>query len=186
MPAPLNYLSLCSLDGYIEDASGDFMWAAPDEEVHAFVNDLERGVSTMLIGRRMYETLAVWETMPTEGEPAAMADYKDIWLAADKIVYSRSLEEVSTERTRIEREFDADAVRELKASSDGHLSIGGPEIAAEALRAGLIDEVGVIVSPAIIGGGKRALPDGVRLDLELIDERRFGSGAVYSNYRVSG
>lgn len=184
MPGRLTYTALCSLDGYIEDPDGDFMWAAPDREVHGFVNELERGVGTMLLGRRMYETLAVWETMPTEGEPPELADYKAIWLGAEKVVYSRTLSEVASERTRIEPEFDADAVRGLKEDANRGLSIGGPGIAAAAFAAGLVDEVQLFVSPVIVGGGKRALPEGARIDLELLDERRFEAGVVYARYGI--
>ncbi|MFN8149693.1 MAG: dihydrofolate reductase family protein [Solirubrobacterales bacterium] len=183
--ARLVYTALCSLDGYIEDAGGDFGWAAPDREVHAFVNERQRGVTTMLLGRRMYETLAVWETIPTEGEPAELADYKAIWLGAEKVVYSRSLEEVATERTRIEREFLPDAIREMKAASEGAISIGGAELAAAAFAAGLVDEVQLYLSPVIVGGGKRALPEGAQLALELRVERRFAGGVVFLAYAVA-
>lgn len=184
MPGRLTYTALCSLDGYIEDPDGDFMWAAPDAEIHGFINDLERDVGTMLLGRRMYETLVVWETMPTEGEPPELADYKAIWLAADKIVHSRTMTEAASARTRIEAEFDPEAVRALKASAERELSIGGPELAAAAFAADLIDEVALFVSPVIIGGGKPALPAGARIDLELIEERRFSGGVVYARYDV--
>jgi dihydrofolate reductase len=173
----LVYSALASLDGYIADSEGRFEWAAPDREVHAFVNDLERGVGTMLLGRRMYEVLAVWETLD-EPEPE-MRDFAEIWRAADKVVYSRTLEEVSTARTRIEREFDPEAVRRL----DGVVSIGGPELAAHAFRAGLVDEIHLFLSPILVGGGTAALPDGVRRELELVEERRFGNGFVFLRYR---
>jgi dihydrofolate reductase len=173
----LVYSALASLDGYVADADGRFEWAAPDAEVHAFVNDLERGVGTMLLGRRMYEVLAVWETLD-EPEPE-MRDFAEIWRAADKVVYSRTLEEVSTARTRIEREFDPEAVRRL----DGVVSIGGPELAAHAFRAGLVDEIHLFLSPILVGGGTAALPDGVRRELELVEERRFGNGFVFLRYR---
>jgi dihydrofolate reductase len=173
----LVYSALASLDGYVADADGRFEWAAPDAEVHAFVNDLERGVGTMLLGRRMYEVLAVWETLD-EPEPE-MRDFAEIWRAADKVVYSRTLEEVSTARTRIEREFDPEAVRRL----DGVVSIGGPELAAHAFRAGLVDEIHLFLSPILVGGGTAALPDGVRRELELVEERRFGNGVVFLRYR---
>lgn len=186
MPGRLTYTALCSLDGYIEDAGGGFEWAAPDVEVHAFVNDRERGVGTMLLGRRMYETLAVWETMPTAGEPAELADYKGIWLGAEKIVYSRTLTAVASARTRIEPEFDPEMVRALKAGAERELSIGGAELAAAAFAAGLVDEVALFVSPVIVGGGKRALPEGMRIDLELAEERRFEGGVIFSSYRVGG
>jgi dihydrofolate reductase len=173
----LVYSALASLDGYVADADGRFEWAAPDAEVHAFVNDLERGVGTMLLGRRMYEVLAVWDTLD-EPEPE-MRDFAEIWRAADKVVYSRTLEEVSTARTRIEREFDPEAVRRL----DGVVSIGGPELAAHAFRAGLVDEIHLFLSPILVGGGTAALPDGVRRELELVEERRFGNGFVFLRYR---
>jgi dihydrofolate reductase len=175
----LVYSALASLDGYVADADGRFEWAAPDAEVHAFVNDLERGVGTMLLGRRMYEVLAVWETMD-EPEPE-MRDFAEIWRAADKIVYSRTLETVSTARTRIEREFDPEAVRAMKV--EGDVSIGGPELAGHALRAGLVDELQLLISPILVGGGTAALPDGVRRELELVEERRFGNGVVFLRYR---
>ena len=173
----LVYSALASLDGYIADAGGRFEWAAPDAEVHAFVNDLERGVGTLLLGRRMYEVLAPWDTMD---DPAPeMRDFAEIWRAADKVVYSRTLEEVSTARTRIEREFDPEAVRRL----DGFVSIGGPELAGHAFRAGLVDELQLFLSPVLVGGGTAAFPDGVRRDLELVEERRFGNGFVFLRYR---
>jgi dihydrofolate reductase len=178
----LIYTAIASLDGYIEDASGAFDWSAPDREVHAFVNDLERSVGTQLLGRRMYEVLRVWETLD-DPEPE-MQDFARIWKAADKIVYSTTLQEVSTARTRIEREFDADAVRQLKADADRDISIGGAELAGVALRAGLVDELQLLASPVIVGGGKHWLPDGLRLDLELTDVRRFGNGVVHLRYRA--
>ena len=180
MPAKLIYSAISSLDGYIEDADGKFDWAAPDEEVHAFINDLERPVGTHLYGRRMYETMRFWETAD---DPApVMSDYAEIWQAADKVVYSRTLEEVSTERTRLERDFDPEAVRRLKESADGGISVGGPGLAAEALRAGLVDEVQLFLNPIVVGGGKRALPDDVRVKLELADQRGFDNGVVYVRY----
>jgi dihydrofolate reductase len=182
--AKLVYSAIASLDGYIEDENGKFDWAAPDEQVHAFVNDLERPVGTHLYGRRMYEVLVAWETMD-EPEPV-MRDYAEIWRAADKIVYSRTLEEPSSARTRIERDFDPEAIRQLKATADRDLAVGGPTLAAEALRAGLVDEVQLFINPIVVGGGKPALPDGVRVPLELIDERRFDSGVVYVRYGTRG
>jgi dihydrofolate reductase len=175
--------SLASLDGYVADADGRFEWAAPDAEVHAAVNDLERQVGTMLLGRRMYEVLAVWETMD-DPEPV-MADFAQIWRAAEKVVYSTTLEQPSTARTRIERTFDPEAVRALKAGTDRDLSVGGPHLAAQAFAAGLVDEVQLFLSPVIIGGGTRALPDGVRVGLALQDERRFGNGVVFLRYAVA-
>jgi dihydrofolate reductase len=176
----LSYFAICSLDGFIEDADGRFDWAAPDAEVHAFVNDLERPVGTYLYGRAMYETMRVWETLD---DPAPeMQDFAQIWRAADKVVYSRTLPDVTTPRTRLEREFDPDAVRELKDS--GEVGIGGAALAAEALRAGVVDELGLLLVPVVVGRGKPALPDDVRLPLELLDERRFAGGAVYLRYRI--
>ena len=183
--ARLIYSAIASLDGYTADASGSFEWAAPDAEVHAFVNDLERDAGTYLYGRRMYETMAVWETMDVAAEPQPMRDYAEIWRAADKVVYSRTLAEASTPRTRIEREFEPDAVREMKAAAGRDLSIGGPGLAAHALRAGLVDELQLLLVPVVVGGGTRALADGVRRDLQLLDERRFAGGVVYLRYRVA-
>lgn len=182
--AKLIYATLCSLDGYVEDDRGKFDWAAPDEEVHGFVNELERPIGTYLYGRGMYETMVVWETMDLAGEPPVMSDYAEIWRAAEKIVYSRSLQSAPSARTRIEREFDPAAVRALKASADRDLSIGGPGLAAAAFGAGLVDECHLFLSPVVVGGGKRALPEGVRLQLELLDERRFDSGVVHLHYRL--
>ena len=179
----LVYSAIASLDGYVADEDGNFGWAEPDEEVHAFVNDLERGAGTHLYGRRMYEVLAVWETM--DDPSPVMQDYAQIWRAADKIVFSRTLEKPSTARTRIEREFDPEAVRRLKASAERDLSVGGPELAAQAIETGLVDEWHLFLAPVVVGGGKRALPDDIRVDLELLDERRFDSGFVHLHYRTS-
>jgi dihydrofolate reductase len=169
----------------VEDADGGFGWAAPDEEVHAFVNDLERPVGTYLYGRRMYETMVVWETPEAfaDGTPV-IKDYAEIWQAADKVVYSRTLEAASSARTRIEREFDPEAIRALKAEAGRDISVGGPELAAQAFRAGLIDECHVFVVPVVVGGGKPSLPGGVRVKLELLDERRFAGGVVHLHYRT--
>jgi dihydrofolate reductase len=184
--ANLIYSTITSLDGYVEDAHGKFDWARPDEEVHGFVNDLERGIGTYLYGRGMYETLVAWETMPTGADqPAVIRDYAEIWRAADKIVYSSTLQTAASARTRIERDFDPEAVREMKAAASRDISVGGPGLAAHAFRAGLVDELHLFVNPVVVGGGKRSLPDGVRLDLELTDERRFASGVVHLHYRVS-
>jgi len=183
--AKLIYSMLASLDGYVEDLSGNFDWAAPDAEVHGFVNELERSVGTHLYGRRMYETMRFWEHPPElESAPAHIQEYAAIWQAADKVVYSRTLQEVSSTRTRIEREFDADAVRRLKAEAAGDVSVGGPGLAGEAIAAGLVDEYHLFFVPVLVGGGKRALPDDVRADLELVDEQRFGNGTVYLRYRT--
>jgi dihydrofolate reductase len=178
--AKLIYSAIASLDGYVADEDGKFDWAAPDDEVHAFVNDLERPIGTYLYGRRMYEVMAAWETM--DAEAPAMRDFAQIWRAADKVVYSRTLESASTARTRIERDFDPEAVRQMKAAAGPDLTVGGPELAAEALRAGLVDEVQLFLTPVLVGGGKRSLPRDVRKDVELLDERRFGSGVVYLRY----
>jgi dihydrofolate reductase len=182
--ATLIYSALTSLDGYIEDRAGKFDWAEPDAEVHVFVNDLERPVGTRLLGRRMYEVMVSWETLGLEGEPPYIRDFAEIWRASDKIVYSKTLETVSSTRTRIERDFEPETVRELKAAAERDLSVGGPELAAHAFRAGLVDEVHLFLAPIAVGGGKRALPDDVRIELELLDERRFASGVVHVRYRV--
>jgi dihydrofolate reductase len=166
----------------VADEQGRWDWSAPDREVHAFVNDIERPIGTYLFGRRMYEVLSAWETMD-EPEPE-MRDYAEIWRSADKVVYSSTLSEVSTARTRIEREFDPEAVRHMKDEAAADLSVGGPTLAAQALRAGLVDDVQLFLSPVVVGGGNPALPDGLRLDLELLGERRFGNGVVYVAYRV--
>jgi dihydrofolate reductase len=181
----LIYTAITSLDGYVADERGNFDWAAPDEEVHAFVNDRERPIGTYLLGRRMYDVMKFWETAQTENEPAVFLDYARIWQSADKIVYSRSLDRVTTARTRLEKAFDADAVRRLKAQARADLSVGGPHLAAEALRAGLVDELHLFLTPHVIGRGNAALPDDVRLRLDLVDERRFASGVVYVAYRLS-
>jgi dihydrofolate reductase len=182
----LIYSLIASLDGYIEDPHGRFDWAAPGAEAHAFVNELERPVGTYLYGRRMYETMAVWETDPslTQGS-AETRDFAALWQAADKIVYSSTLPDVSTSRTVLERRFDPDAVRELKASAEADLTVAGPGLAAHALRAGLVDECHVFLAPALVGGGKPGFPDDVRLDLELIDQRRFADGMAFLRYRVA-
>jgi dihydrofolate reductase len=183
--AKLIYSTLASLDGYVADADGNFEWASPDEEVHGFVNDLEREVGTYLYGRRMYETMAVWETMDAQPDLSpAVADYARIWQAADKIVYSTTLAETSSERTRIERAFDPEAVRRLKATAERDLTVGGPGLAAAAIAAGLVEELQLLAVPAIVGAGTRSLPDGVRLDLELREERRFDNGTVFLRYAV--
>ena len=182
--AKLIYSAITSLDGYVADEQGNFDWAAPDADVHAAVNDQEREIGTYLYGRRLYEVMAVWETMDTDDEPGVMRDYAEIWRAADKIVYSRTLDDVHTSQTRLEREFDPEAVRAIKEAADTDISIGGPHLAAEAIRAGLVDELHLFMSPVVVGGGNPALPDGVRLDLELVDERRFGNGVVYLHYRA--
>jgi dihydrofolate reductase len=182
--ARLIYATIASLDGYVEDASGRFDWAAPSAEVHAFVNDLERPVGTYLYGRRMYETMVFWESPPDlAAQSRVFQDYAELWQAADKIVYSRTLSAAASRRTRIEQAFDIEAVRRLKASVERDISVGGPDLAAHAIRAGLVDEYHVFVTPVLVGGGKRSLPDNVRLDLDLLDERRFGNGVVHLHYR---
>jgi dihydrofolate reductase len=182
----LIYSAIASLDGYVEDEHGGFGWAAPDEEVHAFVNELERPVGVYLYGRRMYETMVYWETADTDERSPASRDYAEIWRAADKVVYSRTLQAVASARTRLERELDLDAVRALKESSAVDMSIGGPEVAGQAIAAGVVDEVQLFLGPVVIGGGKRALSDGVRAQLELVDEHRFEGGVVYLRYRLRG
>ena len=183
----LSYSMLASLDGYVEDSSGRFDWAAPDAEVHAFVNELERPVGTHLYGRRMYETMRFWEDPPGLAEaPPHIQEYAAVWQAADKVVYSRTLREVSSARTRIVPEFDVEAVRRLKDATSGGLSVGGPELAGQMIAAGLVDEYHLFLVPVLVGGGKRGLPDGVRADLELVDERRFANGTVYVRYRARG
>ncbi|MDQ3856477.1 MAG: dihydrofolate reductase family protein [Chloroflexota bacterium] len=183
--AKLIYSTIASLDGYVADEDGNFDWAVPDEEVHAFINDLDRPVGTYLYGRRMYETMVGWETDPTLADRSSlMRDFAEIWQAADKIVYSKTLEAVSTARTRIERDFDPEVVRRTKAAARRDLMVGGPDLAAHAIKAGLVDEWHLFVVPVVVGGGKRSLPTNVRLKLELLDERRFGSGMVYLRYRT--
>jgi dihydrofolate reductase len=183
--ARLIYAALTSLDGYVADEDGTFEWAAPDEDVHAFVNDLERPIGTHLYGRRMYEVLVWWETIDLRDQPFVMTDFAEIWRAADKIVYSRTLESVSSARTRIERVFEPEAVRQMKADADRDISIGGASLAGQAIAAGLVDECHLFLTPVVVGGGTRALPDGVRLRLELLDERRFGNGVVHLHYRLA-
>jgi dihydrofolate reductase len=184
--AKLIYSAITSLDGYVEDAQGTFAWAAPDEEVHAFVNELERPVGTYLYGRRMYETMVFWESPPElTDEPPVVQDFARIWQRADKIVYSTTLQTVTSAKTLIEREFDPGAIRRLKAEASADLSVGGAELAAHAIQAGLVDEYALFLVPVVVGGGKRALPaDDVRVNLELLDERRFRNGTVYLQYRT--
>jgi dihydrofolate reductase len=183
--AKLIYSTITSLDGYVADEGGNFDWAAPDEEVHTFVNDLERPVGTYLYGRRMYEVMVYWETAHTLGDqPPFIRDFTQIWQAADKIVYSKTLEAASSARTQIERDFDPEAVRQMKASAGRDITLGGSDLAAQAMRAGLVDEYHLFVAPIVVGGGTRSLPDDVRLKLELLDERRFGNGMVHLHYRA--
>src|SRR6476660_6785943 len=175
--ANLIYAAIASLDGYVADESGNFDWAAPDEEVHAFVNDLQRTVGTYLYGRRMYDVMAAWETMDmVPDQPPVILDFARIWKSADKVVYSTSLQTVASSRTRIERHFDPEAVRRMKAGAGRDISVGGPHLAARAIEAGLVDECQLFLAPVVVGGGNRALPAQVHWRLELLDERRFGNG----------
>ena len=181
----LIYSTITSLDGYVADKDGNFDWAAPDEEVHTFVNDLERPIGTYLYGRRMYEVMRYWETAHAlTDQPSFMQDFAKIWRAADKIVYSKTLETASSARTRIERDFYPDTVRRMKAQAERDISVGGPDLATEALKTGLVDECHLFVVPIVVGGGKRSLPNDVRLELELLDERRFEGGVVHLHYRT--
>jgi dihydrofolate reductase len=181
--AKLIYAAIASLDGYVADEQGEFGWSMPDEEVHSFVNDLERPVGTHLYGRRMYEVMKVWETDDLiVGQPPCMHDYAQIWRAADKIVYSRSLEETSTSRTKLERTFDPESVRRLKETEEREISIGGPELAAQAIEAALVDEICLLLVAVAVGAGKPALPIRSRLPLQLLDHRDFGNGTMYLRY----
>jgi dihydrofolate reductase len=183
--AKLIYSAIASLDGYVEDEQGKFEWAAPGEEVHAFVNDLERPIGTYLYGRRMYETMVFWETASTgSDQPAVIRDFAEIWRAAEKIVYSRTLQTPLSARTRIEHDFDPGAITRLKEASDRDITIGGAALAGEAIAAGLVDECHLFLTPIVVGGGKRALPDNVRAQLELLAERRFRSGVVHLHYDI--
>ena len=183
--ASLIYSMIASLDGYIADGDGKFDWAEPDEEVHTFINDLERPVGTYLLGRRMYEVLAYWDDPPAlDEQPSFVQEFAEIWRAADKVVYSRTLEAARTARTRIERGFDPEAIRQLKAQSDRDVTVGGPDLAAQAIRTALVDDYQLFVVPVAVGAGKRALPRDGRIDLELVDERRFGNGTVFLRYRT--
>ncbi len=183
--ARLIYSAIASLDLYTEDGEGKFDWAAPDDEVHAFVNELERPIGTYLYGRQMYETMVFWETATGADEPPVFGDYAEIWRTAQKIVYSRSLAKVSSARTRIEREFDPVAIQDLKETSDADIGIGGPELAGQALAAGLVDECHLFLNPILVGGGKGALPDQLQAGLQLLDEGRFGNGVVHLHYRMT-
>ena len=183
--AKLIYSAITSLDGYVADEQDKFDWSEPDEEVHRFVNDLERPVGTYLYGRRMYEVMVYWETAhELPDEPSPIADYAEIWQAADKVVYSKTLDAPSSARTRIEREFDPEAVRQLKAQATRDISVGGPDLAAQAIEAGLVDEYQLFIAPVAVGGGTQSLPEGIRLNLELLGERRFENGTVYLHYRA--
>jgi dihydrofolate reductase len=181
--AKLIYTATTSLDGYIGDAEGRIDSGAPGEELSRFTNDVLRSIGTYLLGRRMYETMLYWETPPTQSDqPAAVSDFVKIWQAADEIVYSKTLSAVRGARTRLERDFDIDAVRQMKSTAGRDIEVAGPELAAHAIKAGLVDEFHLYVVPIVLGGGKRYFPNDVRLKLELLDERRFGSGAVYLRY----
>lgn len=182
--AKLIYSAISSLDGYIEDENGNFDWGEPDEEVHSFLNELERPVGTYLYGRRMYEVMVAWETLPLAGQPPFMRDFAEIWQGAEKIVYSKTLDTVSSARTRIERDFDPEAIRQMKAHARRDLTVGGPDLAAQAFKARLVDECHLFLAPIVVGGGKQSLPNGVRLKLELLHERRFGGGMVHLRYRI--
>jgi dihydrofolate reductase len=183
--AKLIYSAITSLDGYVADEDGNFEWAAPDAEVHSFVNELERPIGTYLYGRRMYEVMLFWETVSTEAAQAPfMRDFAELWRAADKVVYSTTLDAESSARTRIERDFDPDAVARMKASAEQDISVGGPNLAAQAIRAGLVDEFQLFLTPVVVGGGQHWLPDGAQLSLELVDERRFAGGVVFLRYRL--
>jgi len=180
----LIYSAIASLDGYVADKDGKFDWAAPDAALHTAVNELERPIGTQLYGRGMYETMVFWETARTIDQPAFVHDFAQIWHSAEKVVYSATLETVSSAKTRIERRFDPEAVRQLKAAAPRDISMGGPTLAGRAFEAGLIDEFHLFVVPIVVGGGKRALPDNVRVRLQLLNERRFDSGVVHLHYRV--
>jgi dihydrofolate reductase len=183
--AKLIYSAIASVDDYVADEDGNFDWAAPDEEVHTFANDLARSVGTYLYGRRIYQVMVGWETDPTLAEQSPVTrDFAQMWQAADKIVYSKTLRAVSTARTQMERDFDPEAVRQMKVSAGRDMVVGGPELAAQAFKAGLVDELHLFVTPIMVGGGKRSLPNDVRVKLELLDERCFSSGMVYLHYRT--
>jgi dihydrofolate reductase len=184
--ARLIYSAITSLDGYNADENGNFDWGAPDEEVHTFINDLERPVGTYLLGRKMYEVMVFWESPELLAQPLPyIQDFTRIWQAANKIVYSRTLEKVSSTRTSIQREFDPAAIQRLKNREDRDISVGGPVLAEKAFQADLVDEVYLILAPVIVGGGRSALPRQLHLKLELLDEHRFKSGMVYLRYRLA-
>jgi dihydrofolate reductase len=184
--AKLIFSTITSFDGYIEDEEGRIDWGAPDEEVASFVNDLMRSVGTYLYGRRIYETMLFWETVQDlADEPPCIRDFTELWRAANKIVYSTTLEGVSSARTRLEREFDPEVIQEMKSTLEQDITVSGPNLAAQAFRAGLVDECQLFVTPIVLGGGKPSLPNDVRLELELLNERRFRSGVVFLHYRTS-
>jgi dihydrofolate reductase len=182
--ARLIYSAIASADGYVEDAAGRFDWAAPDEELHCFVNDLQRPVGTYLYGRRMYQTMLYWETAHTvPGQPPSVREFTGIWQAAEKIVFSKTLQSLPSARTRIEPNFDPGMIRQLKSATEHDMTVGGADLAGQAIKAGLVDELQLFLAPIVVGGGKPALPNDVRLVLELLDTQRFASGAVYLRYR---
>jgi dihydrofolate reductase len=180
--AKLIYSALESLDGYIADQDGKFDWGEPDEEVHTFLNDLMRTIGTYLYGRRMYEVMVAWETLELADQPPHMQEFADMWRHADKIVYSKTLEAASSAKTRLERDFDLEAVRRMKVAERRDLAVAGPTLAAQAFQAALVDECQLFIAPIVVGGGIQSLPDNVRLKLELLDERRFGNGMIYLRY----
>jgi dihydrofolate reductase len=180
--AKLIYSALQSLDGYIADQDGKFDWGEPDEEVHTFLNDLMRTIGTYLYGRRMYEVMVAWETLELADQPPHMQEFADMWRHADKIVYSKTLEAASSAKTRLERDFDPEAVRRMKVAERRDLAVAGPTLAAQAFQAALVDECQLFIAPIVVGGGIQSLPDNVRLKLELLDERRFGNGMIYLRY----
>ena len=182
--AKLIYLAISSLDGFVADEHGNFDWAEPDEEVHTFVNDVLRPVGTHLYGRRMYEVMVAWETIPLDGQPPFMQDFAQIWRTAEKVVYSSTLDTVSSARTRVEREFDPETIRQMKAAAEPDITVSGPDLAAQAIKAGLVDEYHLILAPVVVGGGTQSLPTDIRLRLELLDEHRFGNGMVHLHYRA--
>lgn len=182
--ARLIYSANSSLDGYVADRDGKWGWSEPDEEVHSFINDLQRRLRTHLYGRRMYDVLRAWEDLDLSGQPRHIVEFAEIWRDTDKVVFSRTLQDVSTSRTRLARDFDAETIRELKATVETDMLVAGPEVAGQAMSAGLVDEIHLFLSPAAVGGGKRALAEGVRLDLELLEQRKFGNGTVYLRYRA--
>jgi dihydrofolate reductase len=181
----LVYSMIVSLDGYVNDAQGQFGWGAPDEELHVFIGEQSRSLGTYLYGRRIYETMLFWETAHTLPDaPPFVVEYAQVWQAAEKVVHSTTLQDVASARSRLVRSFDPEAVGELKAASPLDVSVHGPHLAAHALRAGLVDEVQLYVAPVLVGGGTRFFPDDVQLDLELLDQRRFGGGVLYLRYGV--
>jgi dihydrofolate reductase len=180
--AKVIYSGIMSLDGYVADQAGKFDWGVPDTEVHTAINDLTRSVGTFLLGRRMYEVLVAWESMDVADQPTVIKDFARIWRAANKVVYSRTLETAPSVNTRIERIFHPDEVRRMKATAERDISVGGPNLAAHAITAGLVDEYHLFVNPIVVGGGTSYLPNDTRVGLELLDERRFSNGVVLLRY----